>query len=886
LIFAKIKPLDIKYLLQVLLYKIVDDESDEKLAVEYIENFECSALQITIREQNLYCAEGGKIKIRTFQGCVKQIISMPESEGEPIMMDINNSWLCIINSNGYIRIYDLSSGEVRQQCNSKYIPAVVENFRQFLHVKINGTGNRVSFTYFVGDEEKVSPSIMIWDAETDRVSKFNFLTGMTDQQQFDADAEIELPSENRPTTAAVRKIKKEQKRFRLLNHLPGTLCWDSNDPRYLICEANPWKANMVQTVHCAFIVSAALFFFITIMFQFSESVWEHMAQMCVKTQRLDIALICLGKMKHASGARALRISSKNNDPHEVQVAILAIQLGLLVTQELFYKCKRYDLVNRLLQTRNRWDEAIQFAQNNDRIHLRNTYYNYAKHLESLGLIDKAIENYEKSGMHRFEVPRMLFNEPKMLEAYIKKTKDPLWWAQYMESQNELKVARLFYQYTNDYLSIVRLLCYSNDIDEAVEVANNSDNKAACYYLGQYFEAHMDPKKAVAFFTKACAYSNALRLAKEHCINEEIANLALMAGGNEIVEAAQYYENIPGQADKAVMLYHKAGMINRALDLAFRTEQFSALDLISNDLDQNSDPQTLQRAAEFFQNNQQFDKAVQLLAYAKNAVNLCKEKNVPLSETLAEKLTPSKENITNEADRIKLLESIAECCLHQRNYHFAAKKYTQAGNKLKISFFAMQSLIKSADTPKIIFFASTAKNKEIYILAANYLQTLNWKENGDLMKRIESFYSKANAHEHLATFYEACAEVEIDDYRDYSKAMDALIEAMKYLTKYLVLKVITEEMLKLQNAFCFQAYSLIQQLKEREPQIKLSQFVNQEIQNIICDELKIPRISDTNSTESEWTGEDEIDGEDVDYSYEMKRRIQSNKYKFDKDYFKS
>ena len=28
--------------------------------------------------------------------------------------------------------------------------------------------------------------------------------------------------------------------------------------------------------------------------------------MCVKSQRLDVAAICLGKMKHAAGARALR----------------------------------------------------------------------------------------------------------------------------------------------------------------------------------------------------------------------------------------------------------------------------------------------------------------------------------------------------------------------------------------------------------------------------------------------------------------------------------------------------------------------------------------------------------------------------------------------------
>ncbi|VDN87893.1 unnamed protein product [Brugia pahangi] len=58
------------------------------------------------------------------------------------------------------------------------------------------------------------------------------------------------------------------------------------------------------------------------------------------------------------------------------------------------------------------------------------------------------------------------------------------------------------------------------------------------------------------------------------------------------------------------------MISRALDLAFRTDQFSALDLITNELDENSDPRILERAAEFFKNNQQYNKAVQLLAYSK------------------------------------------------------------------------------------------------------------------------------------------------------------------------------------------------------------------------------------------------------------------------------
>ncbi|VDM46423.1 unnamed protein product [Toxocara canis] len=326
---------------------------------------------------------------------------------------------------------------------------------------------------------------------------------------------------------------------------------------------------------------------------FSESVWEHMAQMCVKTRRLDVALVCLGNMGHARGARALRKAMKSGAPQEVQVAILAIQLGLIVSsallvpglyieeaRSLFASCGRYDLVNRLLQSHNQWNsnskltivgnrcrrnliQAFEVAEHNDRIHLRNTYYAYAKYLESLGANEGAIENYEKSDTQRFEVPRMLFDDPKVLETYVKKRRDPnlqRWWAQYLESIGDLDGARGFYYASKDYLSVVRLFCYNGCIKEAcssaTEVANTTADKAACYHLGRYFENEGDMNSAVHFFTKAHAYSSAIRLARDHGMKDKLANLALMAGGSDLVEAARYYEDIPGQADKAVMLYHK------------------------------------------------------------------------------------------------------------------------------------------------------------------------------------------------------------------------------------------------------------------------------------------------------------------------------------------
>jgi hypothetical protein len=44
----------------------------------------------------------------------------------------------------------------------------------------------------------------------------------------------------------------------------------------------------------------------------------------------------------------------------------------------------------------------------DRIHLKTTHFQYARHLESLGLIDEAIEHYQLSVTANTEVPRMLF----------------------------------------------------------------------------------------------------------------------------------------------------------------------------------------------------------------------------------------------------------------------------------------------------------------------------------------------------------------------------------------------------------------------------------------------------------------------------------------------
>ena len=103
-----------------------------------------------------------------------------------------------------------------------------------------------------------------------------------------------------------------------------------------------------------------------------------------------------------------------------------------------------------------------------------------------------------------------------------------------------------------------------------------------------------------------------------------------------------------------------------------------------------------------------------------------------------------------------LEILGDAAFDQRQYTLAAKKYTEANNRIK----AMKALMKSGDTQRVIFFANIQKQRETYIMAANYLQTLDWKKDPEVMKSIISFYTRSKSLEALASFYEACSQVSL------------------------------------------------------------------------------------------------------------------------------
>ena len=249
-----------------------------------------------------------------------------------------------------------------------------------------------------------------------------------------------------------------------------------------------------------------------------------------------------------------------------------------------------------------------------------------------------------------------------------------------------------------------------------------------------------PREAIRLFSKAGRYKHAVRMARDQGLLKELLPLALQASKRTQLETALFLQ-AQGQGDAslldaAVTLFHKCGNSSRALEVCFEHRLFESLRAIADDLGSDTDPALLRKVGDFFMSNAQYDKAVHLFITCKQpgqAMDLCEKYKVAMNESMAERLTellPEKEADTDGL-RVDILRRIAELCVSQQEYHLATKKYTQAGMKDK----AMDALLKSGDTEKIIYFATVLRSKEIWIRAANYLQTHNWHSEPELMKKI-------------------------------------------------------------------------------------------------------------------------------------------------------
>ncbi|XP_058706170.1 intraflagellar transport protein 140 homolog isoform X4 [Poecile atricapillus] len=718
-------------------------------------SFLCDSPVLSVHGENLYTVEPYRIQVRTWQGTVKQLLVFSEAEGNPCLLDICGNFLAVGTDLAQLKIFDLSRREAKVHCNSKSLSKLLPGCRDIVSVKCNANGSKVSILVSRADGN-IDSKIYFYDVEMDQVTLFDFK------------AEQGHGRENLSAGQGIGKFVVEYPE--LHNYIPACHFWDQSEPRLFVCEAIPeigfqppdQKENQTEGTVDVWIIS----FF---------STEEHglLLQDSFPLPSSYQALLGL-EVPHYYFAKKLCFQRGCLYKPLGEAEKGASESGSGTVSQMVARRPMRDFIGL-----GDCDSTTQDAM------LNFSYYLTAGDMDEAFKSIKLIKSYEESDTHRFEVPRMLSEDLQALENYINKMKDKSlwkWWAQYLESQSDMESALKYYALAQDYFSLVRVHCFQGNIQKAAEIANETGNGAASYHLARQYESQEDIKQAVHFYSRAQAFNNAIRLCKANNLDDQLMNLALLSSPEDMIEAACYYEEKGDQMDRAVMLYHKAGHFSKALELAFATQQFGALQLIAEDLDEKSDPALLARCSGFFIEHAQYEKAMELLLKAKKyheALQLCLEQNLTITEELAEKMTVSKESQDlSEESRRELLEQIADCCMRQGNYHMATKKYTQAGNKLK----AMRALLKSGDTEKIIFFAGVSRQREIYIMAANYLQSLDWRKDAKIIANIISFYTKGGALDLLAGFYDACAQVEIDEYQNYEKAHRALTEAYKCLSK--------------------------------------------------------------------------------------------------------
>jgi intraflagellar transport protein 140 len=515
-------------------------------------------------------------------------------------------------------------------------------------------------------------------------------------------------------------------------------------------------------------------------------IWENMAAICIKTKRLDVLEVCLSNMRFTRGIKALR-ESKNEKEVEARLAMVAMHLGMIEeAKTLLQESNRWDVLIRFYIAIGEYEKAIQTSKDHDRIDLENTYFRIAEHYERINEIEKAIEYYRLSKCGDREIPRMLVQKGRLdlLEQYMKGRLDDvnsmLWWAAYLESQGRIEEALEYYKKAKDWTNVVRLLIQTNRIHEAKEICDDTKDQGACFLMGQYYEGIGDIKLAIYYYALSGRINQAFRLAKEHNMDNEIYNLGLKANAQTQNLIAEYFEK-KGIYDKAVNLYLLAGNIKKALGICLRTNQYDKLREIADSIEYKNDKDTLRALAEYFLEQKQYEKALSLFIKLKDydiSMRICENHKVKISLQTAKAIEDDLENESDNEMKTKLTQRLAKLLMQQGEFEAAHQIYVKFENWKK----AMKCLIKMGDKNRVIEFAQMCRKPELYIMAANFLQSLDWNDNEELVKTIVSFFTKAKAYINLANFYELFASVEINEFRNYEKAMVLYQEAINAIEK--------------------------------------------------------------------------------------------------------
>ena len=494
----------------------------------------------------------------------------------------------------------------------------------------------------------------------------------------------------------------------------------------------------------------------------NTDVWQRMARLSVIQRDVSSSLFCITRLRMARVARDVKHCLSRGKT--LALAVTAINLNLVEEAEKILE--EQDLV-KFYQQINEWDKAMNFS---DGLNVKNVYYDYAKYLESRGEIEEAIKYYEKSKTHVFQVTRMLFqldDGKRALFKYCmegeKLDQDKLirWWGQFCESQGNFQDALIAYEKAKDHQNIIRLLCFTGNINKAKDMAvalmSSDSNQArhALIFLAKELE-DTDPTQAIQYYLSCKAYQQATRVCRTHSLWNELAKITADYGSEN--HCRQMIQEISDQElqdilpEVLVKLHHRINDTNTAIEVAVRHRTWKQLrDLVKEfmEKDRNVDlnEETMLLVLDALRDDAEIiDVTLDLLLLTEgDRVNdtiekLLLEFNVDINEELVEKVNKLSKHSTHNSSLSKLLTDLS---LRQGKYLLAAKIFNSHGDRVN----SLKALIRSGQTDKVINYANIARDKQVYRIAGNFLQQVNHQDRG----LIQTFYKKAGARDELDRF---------------------------------------------------------------------------------------------------------------------------------------
>ncbi|XP_049868962.1 intraflagellar transport protein 140 homolog [Pectinophora gossypiella] len=748
------------------------------------------------------------------------ILPSTEGEGEAIGVTNTNKFVVIATMDGTLKLAEITKKGLRMPYPPKNCYQMIEDFGEVMRASVNCTGRYICLS-IANAGLAPDPRLYLWDVANDVIT--NTLLSESSTPPYQSVPIAIIWDNNDPRIVAVHMRSVDFDRVHLFFCHEGNLYeyknWCSSAEEYftsdfMLCALySPYivilsqqsikKIMMNEFKDCSDHEPATIRQVLDFLYYMTTGylekavvvgtnisggkgsvIWDSLAKECVARKRPDVGAICLGKMGNIKGALMMRKVMNDDDMNDIcKVAVLAVNIGMTDEAEvLFREGQRPDLITRLISAKEGGlNEISSGAHDGENVLLiKSAQHKLAKVLWANGETGPSLKLFESAGTLVPHVPRMLIaqGQAPALAQYVANSNDSnliTWWGHYMESIGDLEGALEAYARANDFGEQTRLLCHMNRIDEAEKVCQK--NRAAMYQMARYLEMQPDKtENSVKLYIKCGAVTSAIRVAAE----ATAWNLVWRAGSTSAthaLHAASILEN-NGQNEQAIALYQKAGKPHLALKLAINCGDTNAMVAAVESLGDRVDPEQAHTLAAHLRKADHHSHAAALLAAAgkyEEALDIVEQSSTPLSEELSERLAAP----AGTSGRDALLRRLADVLGGRGLYHQAAKRLAHAGDKAG----AMRWLMRSGDADRIATFAAATRDRAAQLMAADYLRRrADWRSRPDLTRHIMHFYTRAKAYNKLAAFYAECAKMEADEYNNYDKALEALKEATRCLSK--------------------------------------------------------------------------------------------------------